>query len=76
MTSTYVNSIFQKLHFVPSALSPQVSHAIIDGLILTERWKVNFGDDWYAKKATEETKRVHPASIARVSDTHMKLLRL
>ncbi|KAI0344835.1 NAD(P)-binding protein [Trametopsis cervina] len=42
-----------------------VSHAIIDGMILTERWKFAFGDEWYAKRAQDERTRVHPASIAK-----------
>lgn len=46
----------------------QVSHAIIDGMILTERWKVHFGEEWYAEKTADEKNRIHPASIARVSD--------
>lgn len=36
-------------------------------MILTERWKVAFGDEWYAKKTEDETHRVHPSSIAKVS---------
>ena len=43
-----------------------VSHAIIDAMILTERWKVKFGDEWYAEKTKDEKHRVHPASIAKV----------
>ena len=27
-----------------------------------------FGDEWYAKATDDETHRVHPSSIARVSD--------
>ncbi|GJE94715.1 NAD(P)-binding protein [Phanerochaete sordida] len=42
-----------------------VSHAIVDAMILTERWRVAFGDEWYAEKAKDETHRVHPQSIAR-----------
>ena len=40
---------------------------IVDGMILTERWKVAYGDEWYEKKASEEKTRVHPASIAKAS---------
>ena len=36
-------------------------------MILTERWRVMFGDEWYAKATDDETHRVHPSSIARVS---------
>lgn len=42
-----------------------VSHAIVDAMILTERWRVLFGDEWYAEKTKDDTHRVHPRSIAR-----------
>ena len=51
-----------------------VSHAIIDAMILTERWRVAFGDEWYAEKTKDETHRVHPQSIARVSSSRRLLV--
>jgi len=42
-----------------------VSHAIIDAMILTNRWLDIYGGEWYAEKTKDETHRVHPASIAR-----------
>ncbi|KAJ3557918.1 hypothetical protein NM688_g1212 [Phlebia brevispora] len=42
-----------------------VSHVIVDALILTERWKVLYGDEWYAEKTKDEKHRTHPASIAK-----------
>ena len=44
----------------------QVSHVIVDAMILTERWRVMFGDEWWEKKVNDETHRVHPVSIAKV----------
>lgn len=43
-----------------------MSHVIVDGMILTERWKVQFGDEWYAEKTKDETHRLNPESIAKV----------
>ena len=45
---------------------PQVSHCIIDAMILTERWKVLYGDEWYAEKSNDIKHRVDPLSIAKV----------
>ena len=39
---------------------------IVDAMILTERWRVMFGDEWWEKKVNGETHRVHPVSIAKV----------
>ncbi|KAF7796944.1 hypothetical protein EIP86_008130 [Pleurotus ostreatoroseus] len=44
-----------------------VSHAIIDGMIMTDRWKVTSGDEWFAEKIKDEKQRLHPASIAKVA---------
>lgn len=44
----------------------QVSHAIVDAMILTERWKGIYGEEWYANVTKDETHRVHPVSIAKV----------
>ena len=47
-------------------LRSQVAHCIIDAMILTERWKVMFGDEWYAEKTDDIKHRVDPLSIAKV----------
>lgn len=43
-------------------------------MILTERWKVQFGDEWYAEKTKDETHRLNPESIAKVCPTCQILL--
>jgi hypothetical protein len=45
----------------------QVSHCIIDAMILTDHWRDVYGDEWHAKLAVDETHRIHPSSIAKVS---------
>ena len=44
----------------------EVSHAIIDGGIMTDRRKDSFGDEWSAGKVNDDKRRLHPASIAKV----------
>lgn len=36
-------------------------------MILTDRYRFIYGDEWYAERTKDETLRVHPESIARVS---------
>ena len=52
-------------------LRSQVAHCIIDAMILTERWKVMFGDEWYAEKTDDIKHRVDPLSIAKVRSRHL-----
>ena len=42
-------------------------------MILTERWKVMFGEEWYSEKTKDETHHVHPVSIAKVCEMDLSI---